>query len=50
VNYVPRQTANREAPPELVQVDGDLRFRYRYASERDGVGEVSERLRAAPGH
>ena len=47
VNYLPRATAGNPAAPELVQVDGEFRLRYRYASDRDVTGEVVSRERVA---
>lgn len=45
VSYLPRSTPNSAQTPDLVQVDGDWRIRYRYGSNRDRIGEVAGRER-----
>lgn len=45
VSYLPRSTPNSAQAPDLVQVDGDWRIRYRYGSDRDRIGEVAGRER-----
>ncbi|MEI8244162.1 MAG: hypothetical protein WCI17_12910, partial [bacterium] len=46
VNYIPRSSSDNSTPPDLIQVDGDTRIHYRYASDRDFTGEVVRRERA----
>jgi YD repeat-containing protein len=48
VNYITRSAANNATAPDLVQVDGEVRLRYRYASDQDLTGEVASRERAGP--
>ncbi|MFZ4397854.1 MAG: tetratricopeptide repeat protein [Kiritimatiellia bacterium] len=48
VNYIPRSSVDNAMVPDLIQVDGEERIRYRYASERDLTGEVVSRERAVP--
>ncbi|MEI6210980.1 MAG: hypothetical protein WCR06_05075 [bacterium] len=48
VNYIPRSSVDNAMVPDLIQVDGEERIRYRYASERDLTGEVVSRERALP--
>ena len=46
VNYIPRSSSDNTTAPDLIQVDGDLRLHYRYASDTDFTGEVVSRERA----
>jgi hypothetical protein len=46
VNYMPRFSGGNDAPPDWIQVDGEVRLRYRYASDQDRVGTVVHRERA----
>jgi len=48
VNYIPRSSADNSTTPDLIQVDGESRIRYRYASDHDFAGEVVSRERAGP--
>jgi len=48
VNYIPRSATDNSTAPDLIQVDGDFRIRYRYASDQDRTGEVVSRERAGP--
>lgn len=48
INYLPRSSGNNAIAPDLIQVDGEERIRYRYISDRDFTGEVAGRERAAP--
>ena len=48
VTYIPRSSADPAIPPDLIQVDGDLRMSYRYASDSDFTGEVVSRERGTP--
>jgi hypothetical protein len=45
VSYLPRSTPNSVQAPDLVQVDGDWRIRYRYRSDQDRIGEIAGRER-----
>jgi hypothetical protein len=48
VSYIPRSTPGGSAAPDLVQVDGGFRVRYRYTSDADFTGEVAGRERVGP--
>lgn len=48
VQYVPRATAgDNRSLPELVQVDGDIRWTYRYDSDADTTGRIVSRVQVA---
>jgi YD repeat-containing protein len=47
VRYLPRQTAGDSShPPELIQVNGEMRATYRYANDDDLRGEIATRVKA----
>ena len=48
VNYILRSSADDSTTPDLIQVDGDTRFHYKYASDQDFTGEVVSRDRMTP--
>jgi len=48
VTYLPRSSSNGVTAPDLVQVDGAFRIKYRYISDLDTTGVVTSRDRAAP--
>lgn len=48
VNYLPRLSAENTTPPDWIQVEGDYRINYRYASAQDRTGTVASRERVSP--
>ena len=47
VNYIPRMSVDNSTTPDLIEVSGDYRIRYHYASDTDFTGEVASRDRAS---
>jgi len=43
VNYIPRSSSDHATAPDLIEVDGDYRIHYRYASDSDFMGEIASR-------
>ena len=48
VNYIPRSSVDDSGAPDLIQVNGETRRQYRYATDQDFLGEVVSQERAGP--